>query len=34
MTIVNRFVFKEHGKFYPQVYLDEYLPWVINARVQ
>ena len=25
MTIVIRSVFEEHGKFYPQVYLDEYL---------
>ena len=25
MTIVIRSAFEEHGKFYPQVYLDEYL---------
>ena len=25
MTIVMRSVFEEHGKFYPQVYLDECL---------
>ena len=25
MTIVFRSVFQEHGKFYPQVYLDECL---------
>ena len=25
ITIVIRFVFEEHGKFYPQVYLDDFL---------
>ena len=25
MTIVVRSVFEEYGKFYPQIYLDEYL---------
>ena len=34
ITIVIRFAFKEHGKFCPQVYLDECFSSVTNARIQ
>ena len=33
LTITIRSVFQKGGKYYPQVFLNERLGWIVNARI-